>query len=333
MYILGIESSCDETSASVSYNREILSNTTVNQVIHREYGGVVPEIASREHLDLISKVVNLSLIDSKIDIDDIDGIAVTNGPGLKGALMVGVNFAKGLSISKNIPIVGVNHMEGHLFSNFINLKEIKYPFLCLLVSGGHTQIWNVKKYRDYNLISNTIDDAAGEAFDKGARLLGLPYPGGPEIERMAIGGDINKFKFPIAKIKNSEDNFSFSGLKTSLYYLIKNNNEEMILENKTDIAASYQETILNTLIQKLIFVAEKTQVYDIFISGGVISNMKFREKIDDLNKQKKYNINCPEMKYCTDNAAMICMAGYEKMINNMTSNINLEVYPNLLMNQ
>ena len=333
MYILGIESSCDETSASVSFHRKILSNTTINQVIHKEYGGVVPEIASREHLDLISKVVELALSDSEVGIDQIDAIAVTNGPGLKGALMIGVNFAKGLSIAKNIPIIGVNHMEGHLFSNFIDLDEIMYPFLCLLVSGGHTQIWHVKEYKNYSLLSNTIDDAAGEAFDKGARLLGLPYPGGPEIERLAKGGDLSKFNFPIAKIKKSENNFSFSGLKTSLYYLIKNNNEDMIQENKNHIAASYQETILDTLIQKLVFIAEKTKVYDIFISGGVIANMRFREKIDILNKQTKYNINCPDMKYCTDNAAMICMAGYEKIINNKTSDISLEVFPNLLMNQ
>ena len=283
MYILGIESSCDETSASVSHHRKILSNTTINQVIHKEYGGVVPEIASREHLDLISKVVDLALIESNIEINDIDGIAVTNGPGLKGALMVGVNFAKGLSIAKNIPLVGVNHMEGHLFSNFIDLEKIEYPFLCLLVSGGHTQIWNVKQYKEYGLLSNTIDDGAGEAFDMGARLLGLEYPGGPEIEKLAIGGDIHKFDFPIAKIKKSENNFSFSGLKTSLYYLIKNNDEKMIEENKCDIAASYQETILQTLIQKLIFISEKTQVYNIFVSGGVTANMQFREKIDILN--------------------------------------------------
>ena len=333
MYILGIESSCDETSASVSHNRKILSNTTINQVIHSEYGGVVPEIASREHLDLISKVVELALVESGIKIDNIDAIAVTNGPGLKGALMVGVNFAKGLSISKNIPLVGVNHMEGHLFSNFIDLKEIKYPFLCLLVSGGHTQIWNVKEYKNYELLSNTIDDAAGEAFDKGARLLGMSYPGGPEIEKLAKGGDLTKFKFPIAKIKDSVNNFSFSGLKTSLYYLIKNNSQEMINKNKKHIAASYQETILETLLQKMTFIADQTKVYDIFVSGGVIANMRFRDKISELNAKEEYNINCPSMKYCTDNAAMICMAGYEKVINNKFSDITLEVHPNLLMNQ
>ena len=333
MYILGIESSCDETSASVSHNRRILSNITINQVIHKEYGGVVPEIASREHLDLISKVVEHALIDAKITINNINGIAVTNGPGLKGALIVGVNFAKGLSIAKNIPIIGVNHMEGHLFSNFINAKQIKYPFLCLLVSGGHTQIWNVQQYQKYELLSNTIDDAAGEAFDKGARLLGLNYPGGPEIERLAKDGDYLKFKFPIARIKDGENNFSFSGLKTSLYYLIKKLDQKKIKDNKKDIAASYQETILDSLIEKLIIIANKTKVYDIFISGGVISNMRFRSKLDTLNNQKIYNINYPDIKYCTDNAAMICMSGYEKMINNKFSNIDLDVYPNLLMNQ
>ena len=332
MIVLGIETSCDETSAAIIKDGALISNIVYTQKIHQKYGGVVPELASQEHLNEIISVIEASLEESKLSIKQIDGIAVTYGPGLLGSLLVGLNMAKGLSIGLDIPFVGVNHMEGHLFANMIGRNDINYPYLCLLVSGGHTQIWEVEA-DNYNLISDTIDDAAGEAFDKGAKILGLKYPGGPEIQKASISGNPERYNFPRPQVKKSKFNFSFSGLKTSLYYLIKNNNEDMIQENKNHIAASYQETILDTLIQKLVFIAEKTKVYDIFISGGVIANMRFREKIDILNKQTKYNINCPDMKYCTDNAAMICMAGYEKIINNKTSEISLEVFPNLLMNQ
>ena len=332
MYILGIETSCDETSVAISNNRNILSNITVSQIIHSEYGGVVPEIASREHLALINKVAEKAFEKAELDIGEIDAIAVTNGPGLKGALMVGVNFAKGLAISNNKPIIGVNHMEGHLFSNFIDSNKIEYPFLCMLVSGGHTQIWLVKSYQDYKLYSTTVDDAAGEAFDKGARMLGLGYPGGPEIEKISSDGDIDKFKFPIAKIKKSKYDFSFSGLKTSLYYLLA---KSEICKDRDikDIAAGYQEAILDALIQKMIYVSNEISIYDIIISGGVTCNKRFRDKLDILNQQKLYKIHYPPIQYCTDNAAMICIAGYEKAINKEFSDISLDIYPNLLMNQ
>ena len=333
MYILGIETSCDETSAAISKDRNILSNTTVNQIIHTEYGGVVPEIASREHLMLIDKVICKSIKDSKLKIEDLNAIAVTNGPGLKGALMIGVNFAKGFSIANNIPLIGVNHMEGHLFSNFIDCEEIKYPFLCMLVSGGHTQIWLIKNYQSYKLYSTTIDDAAGEAFDKGARMLGLNYPGGPEIEKLAKGGLSNRFKFPIAKIKESRFNFSFSGLKTSLYYLLKNKKDQFSDDDKKDLSASYQEAILDALIQKLVYVSDETKVRDMVISGGVTANQRFRDKLSTLNKDNIYKITYPPIKYCTDNAAMICIAGYEKLINKQFSDITLDIYPNLLMSE
>ena len=334
MYILGIETSCDETSAAISKDRNILSNVTVNQIIHTEYGGVVPEIASREHLVLIDKVVDRAIQDSGIKIKDLKAVAVTNGPGLKGALMIGVNFAKGFSIANDIPIIGVNHMEGHLFANFIDSKNIKYPFLCMLVSGGHTQIWLVKEYQDYKLYSTTIDDAAGEAFDKGARMLGLNYPGGPEIENLAKNGVIDRFSFPIAKIKESKFNFSFSGLKTSLYYLLKKKDEKFSDTDKKDLAASYQEAILNALIQKLIYVSNETGVKHMVISGGVTANQRFRNKLTDLlNKDNSYEITYPPIKYCTDNAAMICISGYEKLINRQFSDITLDIYPNLLMSE
>ena len=332
MHILGIETSCDETSAAVSNKRNVLSNVTVNQLIHNEYGGVVPEIASREHLSLISKVVDQAIIDAKISTDKIDAIAVTNGPGLKGALIVGVNFAKGLSIGLNVPIIPINHMEGHLFSNFIDLDKIKYPFLCMLVSGGHTQIWLIESYQNYKLYSTTIDDAAGEAFDKGARMLGLGYPGGPEIERIALDGQKDKYSFPIAKIKNDKNNFSFSGVKTSLFYLLKKIDSNTFKNDKNHIAASYQESILEALIEKLIFIANKVNVHDIVISGGVIANKRFREKLNKINKNDLYRIKFPNIKYCTDNAAMICMAGYEKALNNQFSSITFDAKPNQLMN-
>ena len=333
MYILGIETSCDETSVAISKNRNILSNITVSQVIHADYGGVVPEIASREHLYLINKVTERAFKEAEIDISDIDTIAVTNGPGLKGALMVGVNFAKGLSISNNIPIIGVNHMEGHLFSNFIDADSVRYPFLCMLVSGGHTQIWLVESYQKYKLFSTTVDDAAGEAFDKGARMLGLGYPGGPEIEKVSKGGAIDKFNFPIAKVKKSKYNFSFSGLKTSLYYLLKKKQNALSNDEIRDVAASYQEAILDALIQKLTYIANEINIYDIIISGGVTANKRFREKLELLNNRKIYKIYYPPIKYCTDNAAMICIAGYEKILNKQFSDITLNIFPNLLMDQ
>ncbi len=334
MYILGIETSCDETSAAVSKDRNILSNITVNQIVHTEYGGVVPEIASREHLVLIDKVVDKAIHESGIKIKDLKAVAVTNGPGLKGALMIGVNFAKGFSIANDIPIIGVNHMEGHLFANFIDSDNIRYPFLCMLVSGGHTQIWLVKGYQDYKLYSTTIDDAAGEAFDKGARMLGLNYPGGPEIEKLAKEGMIDRFSFPIAKIKESKFNFSFSGLKTSLYYLLKNKSSELSNSDKKDLAASYQEAILNALIQKLIYVSNETGVKHMVISGGVTANQRFRSKLSNLvNEDNSYEIIYPPIKYCTDNAAMICISGYEKLINKQFSDITLDIYPNLLMSE
>ena len=334
MYILGIETSCDETSAAVSKDRNILSNITVNQIVHTEYGGVVPEIASREHLVLIDKVVDKAIHESGIKIKDLKAVAVTNGPGLKGALMIGVNFAKGFSIANDIPIIGVNHMEGHLFANFIDSDNIRYPFLCMLVSGGHTQIWLVKGYQDYKLYSTTIDDAAGEAFDKGARMLGLNYPGGPEIEKLGKDGMIDRFSFPIAKIKESKFNFSFSGLKTSLYYMLKNKSSELSNSDKKDLAASYQEAILNALIQKLVYVSNETGVKHMVVSGGVTANQRFRGKLSNLvNEDSSYEIIYPPIKYCTDNAAMICVSGYEKLINKQFSDITLDIYPNLLMSE
>ena len=331
MKILGIETSCDETSVAITKHRKVLSNTTISQLIHSDYGGVVPEIASREHLSLINEVAEKSIKDSSLNLNEIDYIAVTNGPGLKGALMVGVNFAKGLSVANNIPLIGVNHMEGHLFSNFIDKDKVTYPFICMLVSGGHTQIWGVQSYRKYELFSNTVDDAAGEAFDKGARMLGLGYPGGPEIENLSKSGNLGKFNFPIPEVKKSKFNFSFSGLKTSLFYMLKNQN--ISKDDYKNIACDYQEAILDSLIKKLMLVSEETGFNDIVISGGVTANLRFREKLDKITKNGLYNIDYPPIKYCTDNAAMICIAGYEKVINNNFFESGFDIHPSLMMDQ
>ncbi len=329
MIVLGIESSCDETSASIVKDGKLLSNVVHSQTIHNKYGGVVPEIASREHLVNIVDVVEESIDKSKINITDIDGIAVTYGAGLLGALLVGLNFAKGLSVGLGIPFIGINHLEGHLFSNLIESEKVTYPFLCLLVSGGHTQIWEVNTFGKYNLISNTIDDAAGEAFDKGARILGLGYPGGPEIEKSSIGGNEKFHAFPRPMVKNKKEAFSFSGLKTSLKYYIQNMESDKIKFNLSDVAASYQEAIVDTLIDKLKYQIEKTSVKNITIAGGVAANKRFRFKLDDMKKDLDLIIKFPDIKYCTDNAAMIAMAGYYRLINKEYSDYGLHAVPNL----
>ena len=329
MIVLGIESSCDETSASVVKDHEILSNIVYSQEIHSEYGGVVPELASREHQKNIAYVVDRSISKSKIEINDIDGIAVTYGAGLKGALLVGLNFAKGMSMALDIPYIGVNHLEGHLFSNIMDNKEIKVPFISLIVSGGHTQIWRVNKIGDYDLLANTVDDAAGEAFDKGARLLGLSYPGGPEIQRVSSNGDPKYYDFPRPRVKKSKYNFSFSGLKTALLYKVKEMGEDEIKENVSNIAASYQEAIVDTLLDRIDKISKEENINQISIAGGVAANKRFREKSEELSSRNNISIYFPDLSLCTDNAAMIAMAGYEKLNSGMCSDLSLEPNPNL----
>ena len=278
MIILGIETSCDETSAAIVKDGEVVSNITYTQLIHSKYGGVIPEFASREHEQIIPLIVDNAIQEAKIDLDNIDAIGVTYGPGLMGALLVGVNFVKGMSIALKIPFIGINHLEGHIFANFIEYPKIDFPFLCLLVSGGHTQIWKINSFRNYNLISTTRDDAAGEAFDKGARILSLSYPGGPEIDKIAKTGDPNKYKFSIPKIKNSEYDFSFSGLKTALYYLCKKMDDNEIEKEKADLAASFQKAIVDTLLQKVEKCILSTRIKTITLSGGVAANSYLRFK-------------------------------------------------------
>ncbi|MAR30046.1 MAG: tRNA (adenosine(37)-N6)-threonylcarbamoyltransferase complex transferase subunit TsaD [Candidatus Marinimicrobia bacterium] len=330
--VLGIETSCDETSAAIMKDGELLSNIVYSQKIHIKYGGVVPEYASREHEKNLINTIKESLCVANLTMSDLDAIAVTYGPGLLGSLLVGLNMAKGLSIGLDIPFVGVNHMEGHLFANMIGRNDINYPYLCLLVSGGHTQIWEVEA-DNYNLISDTIDDAAGEAFDKGAKILGLKYPGGPEIQKASIGGNPERYNFPRPQVKKSKFNFSFSGLKTSLLYKCRDMNDKSIKDSLSDLSASYQEAIVDTLINKLELAINETGINTVSIAGGVAANKRFREKTSMLvDKYQKLSVIFPDMEFCTDNAAMIAAAGYNKIIKKQFSNYDLTAVPNLSLN-
>ena len=329
MIVLGIESSCDETAAAIYKNGYILSSIVLSQEIHKIYGGVVPEIASREHDTQITNIVQQSLDKADVSLSDIDGIAVTYGAGLMGALLVGLNFAKGLSIALNIPFIGVNHLEGHLYASFLSYPKMSYPYLCLLVTGGHTQIWEVSQPGNYILHSNTVDDAAGEAFDKGARILGLSYPGGPEIERIAKNGAPQRYNFPIPRVKSNPLNFSFSGLKTSLLYKVKEMSDSELDKKRPDIAASYQDAIINSLIVNLEKVILLTSINRISIVGGVAANQRFRDISNKFSIQNNLEIYFPSLEFCTDNAAMIAICGYEKLKNNIFSSLTLKANPSL----
>tara|TARA_B100001057_G_scaffold22361_1_gene20704 strand:- start:395 stop:1393 length:999 start_codon:yes stop_codon:yes gene_type:complete len=326
MIVLGIETSCDETAVSVCKGGIILSNIVGSQLVHTEFGGVVPEVASREHEKLLNNMTIEAINSANIKINQIEGIAVTNGPGLAGALLTGVSFAKGLAIGLGVKIVAINHLEAHIIANLLeNSKDVRFPFLCLLVSGGHTQLWLIKELEDYLLLGETRDDAAGEAFDKGARILGLGYPGGPEIEKCANSGKATKINFPRALIKSKKIEFSFSGLKTSLLYFMdsfKASNEC----NLNDVAASYQKAIIDCLIAKIKLAIEQTGVNVISIAGGVAKNKLLRELINKNLKSNK--IIFPDLKYCTDNAAMVSYLGEKKLKLEKHSNFNFSINPN-----
>ncbi len=325
MLILGIESSCDETAGAICKNSSIISNVVLSQVIHKQFGGVVPEIASREHDSQITSIIQKTLDKANITLSDIEAIAVTYGAGLMGALLVGLNYAKGLSIALKIPFIGVNHLEGHLYASFISFPDMKYPYLCLLVTGGHTQIWEVQSPGNYVLHSTTIDDAAGEAFDKGARILGLAYPGGPEIEKLAKGGKPNAIRFPRAMMKKNNLEFSFSGLKTSLlYYMDEHKNA-----NLKDVAASYQLAIIDVLITKLKWALENTHCHTCVIAGGVAANLLLRDF--SLTKLSGKKVIFPDLDLCTDNAAMIAYLGELYLSKGIKSDINFPILPNMKM--
>ena len=323
--ILGIESSCDETAAAICNDGNILSSIVSSQQIHNDFGGVVPEVASREHERLLNHSVEKALDEAKIALSDLDGIGVTKGPGLTGALLTGVCFAKGLSQSLNIPILGINHLEAHIYANFLTDPTLTYPLVCLLVSGGHTQLWLVKEMADYELLGESRDDAAGEAFDKGARILGLDYPGGPEIEKMAHNGDCKAIDFPRAFYKDESLEFSFSGLKTSLLYFMEKKDKSVIL---ADVAASYQKAILDVLVYKLATAVKRKDVRTCVIAGGVAANNELRSMVKKTIGDE-ISVLYPESALCTDNAAMVAYLSELYMKKGFTSPIEFDVFPNL----
>ena len=324
MIILGIESSCDESAASICKDGKILSNVVSSQKVHNNYGGVVPEIASREHDRLLNYLVVKSINEANISLNNIEGIGVTKGPGLAGALLTGVSFAKGFSQSINVPIIGINHLEAHIYANFLAYPKLEYPLVCLLVSGGHTQIWYIKNIFDYELLGDTRDDAAGEAFDKGSRILGLGYPGGPVIEKIANKGNSDAINFPRALMEKDNLEFSFSGLKTSLLYLVK---KEQLFDVE-DIVASYQKAILDVLVTKLLRAINIKKVNTCIIAGGVAANKCLRRMVNDkLNN--RINVYYPDINLCTDNAAMIAFLAEIYLMKGIRSSIDFEVVPNL----
>ncbi len=327
--ILGIESSCDDTSAAVLRNSRLLSNVIASQAVHVKYGGVIPELASRAHQQNIVPVVDTALREAGVEAGDVDAIAFTRGPGLVGSLLVGVSFAKGLALARNIPLVEVNHLQGHILSHFIDLPDRElphpgFPFLCLLVSGGHTQIVRVDSPLEMQIIGTTIDDAAGEAFDKCAKVMGLPYPGGPVIDRLAREGDPGAFRFARPRVEGLD--YSFSGLKTSFLYTLRDrvaDDAGFIERNKADLCASLQTTVVEILLDKLVKASKQTGIRDIAIAGGVSANSGLREGITAEGRKRGWRTFLPELKFTTDNAAMIAMAGHYRYLHGDFSSLDV----------
>ena len=317
--ILAIESSCDDTSIAIMHQRKVLANVTANQQIHAEYGGVVPEFASRAHQQNIVPIIDKALKLAHVEITAVDAIAFTAGPGLLGSLLVGTSFAKSLSLALNKPLIEVNHMQAHILSHLIENKESRYPnfpFLCLTVSGGHSQIVKVNSPYDFELIGETLDDAAGEAFDKAGKIMGLEYPAGPLIDTLAQAGNSDTFNF--AKPKVADYNYSFSGLKTSILYFLQKQvalKPDFIEENLNDLAASIQKTIVEILLEKLSKAASDLKINEIAIAGGVSANSALRKALEKRRESHNWNVFIPEMQYCTDNGAMIGIAAYYKYLN------------------
>lgn len=315
--ILGIESSCDETAASICKDGKIISNNIATQAIHESFGGVVPELASRAHQKNLIPTVTSCLNENNISVKDLNAIAYTQGPGLLGALLVGSSFAKSLAASLNIPVIPINHMEGHIMAHFIEDPKPNFPFLCLTISGGHTQIVKVESEHKMHVIGTTIDDAVGEAFDKCAKIMGLGYPGGPKIDSIATTGNSDKFNFPQSKIP--ELNYSFSGIKTAFLYFLRDQtkkNKAFLENNLNDLAASLQKTLIDMLFVKLIMASKKTGINQIAIAGGVSANSGIRKRLLDEAKKNNWTVFIPKFEYCTDNAAMIAIAGYFKYKDN-----------------
>lgn len=321
--ILAIESSCDETSAAIIRNGKVLSNLIATQDVHERYGGVVPELASRVHMQHIVPVVDTAIKDAGINKQDITAVAFTQAPGLIGSLLVGACFAKAYAQALNVPLIAVHHMQAHVLAHFIDAQP-EFPFLCLTVSGGHTQIVLCKDYLDMEVLGETIDDAAGEAFDKVAKMLGLPYPGGPLVDKLAREGNPLAFKFPLSEMKGYE--FSFSGLKTSVMYFLqaqKKLNPDFVEQNLKDICASVQHTIINMLMVKLKKAAKELNIKHIGIAGGVSANSGLRKALTDAGEQYGWQVYIPKFQYCTDNAAMIGITGYHKYLKGIFADMSV----------
>ncbi len=318
IHILAIESSCDDTAAAVFSDRNLLSSVIANQNVHESFGGVVPELASRAHQQNVIPVVDVAMKKANLGISDVDAVAFTRGPGLLGSLLVGTSFAKSFALSRDIPLIDVHHLQAHILVHFIeteNNKTPDFPFLCLLVSGGHTQIVFVKDHLDMQIIGKTIDDAAGEAFDKSAKLMGLPYPGGPLVDKLAREGDPEKFSFNKPSIKGLD--YSFSGLKTSFLYFLRDRlkeDDKFIEKNKADLAASLQKTIIDILMDKLVKAARKFNVKEIALAGGVSANSGLRDAVTGEGERNGWNVYIPPLSLTTDNAAMIGITGYFKYL-------------------
>ena len=328
MLVLGIESSCDETSvAIVEDGRKVLSNVINSQIkIHERFGGVVPEIASRNHVQAISTVTKQALEQAKITFDQVDAISCTMGPGLVGALLVGVSYAKALSFALDKPLIGTNHIKGHIAANYITHKELKPPFICLIISGGHTHLVQVKDYNDFQILGKTRDDAIGEAFDKVARVIGLGYPGGPKIDKMAKQGKTN-IHLPRTYFENLD--FSFSGIKTAVINLNHKNPDI----DKSDLCASFEQAVTEVIVTNTVKACKNSNVKTVALAGGVSANSYIRNAFDNVAKENNIDIYYPKMELCTDNAAMIASAGYYELINGKTSNLDLNAIPNLKIDQ
>lgn len=328
MKILAIESSCDETAASVVEDgRKVLSNVVASQVAeHKIYGGVVPEIASRRHAEAISGVVEKALADADCTLDDLDAVAVTYAPGLIGALLVGVNYAKGLAYAKNLPLIPVHHLRSHIAANYITHQELKPPFFCLVVSGGNTMMVEVKDYTDFNVIGRTRDDAAGEALDKAARTMGIPYPGGLNMDKLAKDGDSTAYKFPTPKVEGCPYDFSFSGLKTSVINTIHNATQKGIEINKADLGASFMKAVSNCLIKNTEKAMEDTGNTTLVLAGGVSANSVLRADVIELCKKHNWKLYLPELSLCGDNAVMVGSQGYYEYLSGNIAELELNAF-------
>lgn len=329
--ILAIESSCDETAAAVVRNgRDVLSNVISSQIeLHKLFGGVVPEIASRKHIEKINQVIDEALETAGISLEDVDAIAVTYGPGLVGALLVGVAQAKALAFAADKPLVGVHHIEGHISANYIEHKELEPPFLCLVASGGHSHLVMVKDYGSYEIIGRTRDDAAGEAFDKVARAIGLGYPGGPKIDRLAREGNPHAIEFPRAKIADAPDDFSFSGLKSAVLNYLNQCEMKKMEVNRADVAASFQEAVIDVLTSHSVEAARRHGIKKMAIAGGVASNSSLRTRMEQACRENGIDFYYPSPVFCTDNAAMIGAAGYYDYMRGIRDGWDLNAVPNL----